>query len=53
MCEGELGYKAMYVVHLEPLDSIGPEESALIREVSLFLGLKCSQMQHSGRENVS
>ena len=37
------------------LDTIGPEESVLIREVSLFQGLKSTQTQHlaMGRKRVS
>ena len=34
-------------------DTIGPEESALIREVSLFHGLKSTQTRYLGRKNVS
>ena len=35
------------------LDTTGTEESVLVREVSIFQGLKCTQAQNLGRENVS
>ena len=35
------------------LDAIGPEESVLIREVSLFQGLKSTQIWYLGRKKVS
>ena len=34
-------------------DTIGPEESVLIREVSLFQGLKSTQTWYLGRKKVS
>ena len=34
-------------------DTVGPEESALIREVSLFQGLKSTQTWYLGRKKVS
>ena len=35
------------------LDTIGPEESVLIREVSIFQGLKSTQTWHLERKKVS
>ena len=35
------------------LETIGPEESVLIREVSLFQGLKSTQTWYLGRKKVS
>ena len=39
--------------NLSNMDTAGPEESVLFKEVSLFQRLKCIQMQYLGRENVS
>ena len=49
--------KEQYVhcITVEPSipDTIGPEESVLIREVSLFQRLKRTQTRYLGRKNVS
>ena len=42
----------MYMIQWNP-STIGPEESVLIREVSLFRGLKSTQTWHLGRKKAS
>ena len=39
--------------NLSKPDTIGPEESVPIKEVSLFQRLKCTQALYLGREHVS
>ena len=56
-------YTYMYIIYictcnvhvqwnLSNPDTIGPEESVLIKEVSLFQRLKCTQALNLGREYV-
>ena len=55
LCLFLAGYGADTCIQWNPSnpDTIGPEESVLIREVSSFQGLKSTQTWHLGRKKVS